>query len=99
MERRQARAVAADGGVDRRHALPGRAPEMSPDIVSKAVSQPGVRAGWRSSGRRSVPASPMDVRAVVHAAVLTGDSSRISADNPAKVTPATLKASGGLDQR
>ena len=50
---------------------------MSPDTASKTVIQPGLRAGRRSSGYRSDPVSPIDVRAVVDAAVLTGDSNRI----------------------
>lgn len=44
---------------------------MSPDTVSKAVNQPDLRAGRRSSGYRSVLVSPLNVRAVVDAAVLT----------------------------
>lgn len=65
---------------------------MSPDTASKTVIQPGLRAGRRSSGYRSVPVSPIDVRTVVDAAVLTGDSIRISAGKPAKVV--SVQSSG-----
>lgn len=67
---------------------------MSPDTVSKAVVQPGVIAERGRAWCRPVTASPREVRAVVDAAVLTGDRSSISADNPAKVTPATLTRPG-----
>jgi hypothetical protein len=67
---------------------------MTPDTPSTRVTQPGSRAGRRSSGYRSVPVSPLNVRAVVDATVLTGDSSSISAGNPAKATRARLEPPG-----
>jgi len=57
---------------------------MSPDTVSKAVSQPDFRAGRISRWYRSVPVSPLNVRTVVDATVLTGDSTYISAGKPTK---------------
>lgn len=67
---------------------------MSPDTASKTVIQPGYRAGRRSSGYRSVPVSPHMVRAVVDAAVLTGDPTDNPPTNQQKLTPARLAPPG-----